>query len=144
MQRVAEVSGAAFLDHETHLSVHPTFGPWIAWRAVIVLDLESDATPWVGTTSPGAPAGLVSESEIVAAREALQVALAGSNTDKLCEELHGSGTEQTRASWRRWLALREVLEVGKEHRYSEDQAEYHYTKNTEVLERAIAAASSPS
>jgi hypothetical protein len=52
MQRVAEISGCAFLDHETHLSIHPTFGPWVAWRAVIVLDMEGVSTSWVRHTKP--------------------------------------------------------------------------------------------
>ena len=40
MQRVAAVSGLAYLDTEgTLLSVHPVFGPWLSYRAVVVVSM---------------------------------------------------------------------------------------------------------
>mmetsp|Transcript_27126 Transcript_27126/g.54577 ORF Transcript_27126/g.54577 Transcript_27126/m.54577 type:complete len:176 (-) Transcript_27126:590-1117(-) len=34
MQRIADIGALAQLDYNTYLSVHPVFGPWIAFRAV--------------------------------------------------------------------------------------------------------------
>jgi hypothetical protein len=38
--RVAELSRLAYYSPVTHLCLHPTFGPWFALRAVIILDCE--------------------------------------------------------------------------------------------------------
>ena len=38
VQRMAHVAGVAHLDERSHLSIHPTLGPWLAFRAVVVLD----------------------------------------------------------------------------------------------------------
>jgi len=37
--------------------------------------------------------------------------------------------------WRRWLAVRDAIGkgIGKEHRYSEEQILYHYTKDRALL-----------
>ena len=39
MNRAAYVSGACYFSDEMFLSIHPTFGSWVAFRAVVVLDL---------------------------------------------------------------------------------------------------------
>jgi cyanocobalamin reductase (cyanide-eliminating) / alkylcobalamin dealkylase len=39
----------------------------------------------------------------------------------------------TTADWRSWLAVRDACCVGREHRYSEDQLAYHYTKDLRLL-----------
>ena len=44
MQRLAQVSGLAYLS-PAHLAVHPHFGPWIALRAVVVVDVEGPSGP---------------------------------------------------------------------------------------------------
>lgn len=38
MQRLADVTGCAYNDNLSHLSLHPRFGPWFALRALIVFD----------------------------------------------------------------------------------------------------------
>lgn len=38
MQRLAEVTGCAYNDHTSHLSLHPRYGPWFALEALIVFD----------------------------------------------------------------------------------------------------------
>ena len=39
----------------------------------------------------------------------------------------------TTDDWRSWLAVRDACCVGREHRYSEDQIAYHYTKDLRLL-----------
>ena len=38
VQRMANVAGVAHLDERSHMSIHPHLGPWLAFRAVVVLD----------------------------------------------------------------------------------------------------------
>ncbi|KAJ3025862.1 UNVERIFIED_CONTAM: hypothetical protein HDU68_006564 [Siphonaria sp. JEL0065] len=44
-QRLGHAIGFAFLNQTMFLSVHEKVGPWFAYRAVIVLDLECDDEP---------------------------------------------------------------------------------------------------
>lgn len=39
----------------------------------------------------------------------------------------------------RWAAMRDCVSLGREHKYSALQSEYHYTKNRDVLVRAMDA-----
>ena len=41
--------------------------------------------------------------------------------------------------WLAWAALRDCVTVGRDHRYSEAQLVYHYTKDREVLMHAMRA-----
>lgn len=114
MQRLAVVSGLAHLS-PAGLAVHPTFGPWIALRAVAVIDV-----PGPGGAAPSA-ASPCDQCEVGCSRA-----------------LRGMGPLPWGADWRRWLAVRDACPVGRQHRYDEDQIEYHYTKDRRVLERALA------
>ncbi|CAN0351537.1 unnamed protein product [Phaeothamnion confervicola] len=40
VQRMAVVAGLCFLDPGTHLCVHPVYGPWLAFRAVLLFDVQ--------------------------------------------------------------------------------------------------------
>jgi len=128
MQRVAEVAGMAELDHSTHLCVHETYGTWISLRAVIVCDLAA-----ADLIAPEPQKSLLSADEKQRAAVALRQALeAHENPKLLCEELHGNGLESCERSleiWRQWVALRDVVEVGKNYRFCQAQIEYHYTKD---------------
>lgn len=136
MQRVAEAAGMAELDHCTHLCVHPTYGTWISLRAVIVCNL-----PAADILQPEPQRSLLSgvekERAIVAMKQALE---AHENPKSLCEDLHGGGLESCERSmdiWRRWVALRDIVEVGKEYRFCQAQIDYHYTKDREQLRNIV-------
>jgi len=47
MARIASCTGFSYLDPHTHLSVHPTFGTWHSYRAVLLLpeEFESSVLP---------------------------------------------------------------------------------------------------
>ena len=45
MNRAARVAGVCYFSDAMFLSVHPTFGAWVAFRAVVVLDLPARDTP---------------------------------------------------------------------------------------------------
>jgi hypothetical protein len=119
VQRVAEAAGLAVIS-PSHLSIHPTHGPWFALRAVVVIDAEGPAgdapppiNPCASCHRPCVPA--------------LDEALRASERDGL------SLSRAVQSDWRRWARVREVCPVGRLSRYSEQQIEYHYTKNLERM-----------
>jgi methylmalonic aciduria homocystinuria type C protein len=81
--------------------IHPIYGPWFALRAVILCD---------GTPPP-------------------RVQLASSCTcDARCTDAFARATAATGPDkWRAWLEVREACTLGREHRYSDEQIEYHYS-----------------
>ena len=132
MQRVAVAAGLCYHDSETQLAMHPVYGSWIAFRAVIVLDLPPDLGP---DPPPRVPC-LLTPAEKEAAREAMAAALRASDSANLCTQLHGAAGMQKDVRLA-WAALRDVPAVGRGHRYSEAQLAYHYTKDRAVLEGAV-------
>ena len=107
MQRLAHVAGLAWLA-PSHLCVHPVFGPWIALRAAVVIDVE------------GPPRGPALQPPCDCAsgcQPAFERALAaGPPRDKA----------ELRERWQLWLAVRDACPVGRAHRYGDEQAGYHY------------------
>jgi methylmalonic aciduria homocystinuria type C protein len=112
MQRLAHAAGLAFLS-ETHMSVHPTYGPWIALRAVVSVAIPGPP----GAAAPMAhPCGDCARG----CRAPFERALA---------TLTGAPSEEhARTHWRAWLACRDACPVGREHRYSDAQIRYHYCR----------------
>jgi len=106
-QRVAVAAGLAALA-PTHLLVHPTFGPWFALRAMVLS---------AGDPPPPAPG------------VALACACDGSCTGLFELALAATGPD----AWRAWVAVRDACPVGRDHRYSDDQIAYHYTKDPRHL-----------
>ena len=94
-QALAVATGLGALA-ASRLVIHPTYGPWFALRAVVLVDGIPPATapiakPCVCTAA--CPA-------------ALEAALAGGD-------------------WRAWLAVRDACTIAA-HRYSDEQIRYHY------------------
>jgi len=108
-QRLAHAAGLAHLS-PTYLCIHPVYGPWIGLRAVVVFDARGP-----------------------------QRALA---VPPPCDCAHGCRHVFDRAraggDWRAWVEVRDACPVGREHRYSDEQIEYHYVKPRELLIRAAA------
>ena len=128
MNRAARVSGLCYFSDEMFLSVHPTFGSWVAFRAVVVLDLPA-------THLHGPPAHLpplLSDAETEAARAAFAAALQASSE----VELSVDGMPLHLAH--KWAKMRDCVGVGREHKYSDVQSEYHYTKDRALLTKALA------
>lgn len=124
MQRLAHVAGLAHLA-PSHLSVHQVYGPWIALRAAVVIDIDGPPGP------PPAPSNPCVDCEhhcMTAYRSAVEVAgdVAAS---------HAALTEH----WTDWLAVRDACPTGRSHRYCDDQVRYHYTKERALLRAASRA-----
>jgi cyanocobalamin reductase (cyanide-eliminating) / alkylcobalamin dealkylase len=107
MQRLAHVAGLAWLA-PSHMCVHPTFGPWMALRAAIVIDVEGPSAR-VPITPPCDCA--------TGCQAALDRAIAAGPPRDQAE---------LRERWKLWLAVRDACPVGRAHRYDDDQIRYHY------------------
>jgi len=121
IQRIARAAGLAHLS-PSHLSVHPAFGPWIALRAVLVVNDEGPEEP---PPAPRDPCSSCSQPCV----EALQRAVESTGS------LEGPAVER---HWTLWARVREVCPEGAEHRYDRDQIRYHYAKDRSVLGRRTA------
>lgn len=115
MLRAAAASGFACIG-PAHLAVHDTFGPWFALRALVVVDLSAPdevsppANPCVGCSEPCVEA-----------------------MNRAMEQNATVDAQAVSASWRQWLAVREVCPVGEHAAYPPDQKRYHYTRDRAVL-----------
>ncbi len=110
MQRLAVHAGFAPLS-TGHLLAHPVFGPWLALRAVVIVDL------------PG-PQGIA--PAVRAPCEGCEAPCRAA-FDHACE-VADVRTDPTllRDRWRPWLAIRDACPVGHAYRYSDAQIRFHY------------------
>jgi methylmalonic aciduria homocystinuria type C protein len=116
IQRIAAEVGLSHLS-PSHLSIHPEHGPWIALRAVLLVDVEGPP-PLPAPRDPCSPCPKP-------CLHALQVAIETTGADG------GIDVEQ---NWRKWLAVRDACPEGRSSRYGEDQIAYHYSKDRRRLE----------
>jgi cyanocobalamin reductase (cyanide-eliminating) / alkylcobalamin dealkylase len=110
IQRLAEQVGLASLS-PSHLAIHPTYGPWFALRAVILVDVDGPPStppllerPCAGCSAPCVPA----------LEHALRVS--GAPLDGRAVAAHA----------REWIAVRDACPIGRASRYDEAQLSYHY------------------
>mmetsp|Transcript_29125 Transcript_29125/g.46880 ORF Transcript_29125/g.46880 Transcript_29125/m.46880 type:complete len:466 (+) Transcript_29125:3-1400(+) len=127
MNRAAKACALCYFSDEMFLSIHPTFGSWVAFRAVVVLDMS--ASHLMGPPSFLPP--LLSEEETVMAKAAFNEALRASSE----VEMSVDGMPLHLAH--KWAAMRDCVSLGSEHKYSKLQSEYHYTKNAALLKQAL-------
>lgn len=144
MQRVASVSGFAMFDKTSNLSIHPVYGPWLSYRAVVVfLSKNKLLDNWEQPPLPKPIMYQMSESEQDAVKRAMEAALSASDrAETTLFDLHtGKGgllTNDNSMLNDKWLAVRDSIHVGRvEYRFSESQLLYHYTKDVQVLERVL-------
>jgi methylmalonic aciduria homocystinuria type C protein len=112
-QRLAEAVDFATVS-PSHLAVHPEHGPWIALRAVVLVDVEGPppslqqlVSPCRGCSAPCVPA----------LRRALEVTPPPLSEAAIAE--HAAD----------WIAIRDACPVGRASRYDDEQLAYHYTKS---------------
>jgi methylmalonic aciduria homocystinuria type C protein len=111
MTRLAALAGLGDVS-PSHMVVHPTHGPWLALRALILVD---HATP-SPTPAPSVCAGCAAPC-----MPALDAALALAP--------HGPAPGGiAHPDWRAWVAVRDACPVGHAHRYDEAQIAYHYAR----------------
>jgi methylmalonic aciduria homocystinuria type C protein len=103
-QRLAVAAGLGTLS-SSNLVIHSTFGPWFALRAVVL--------------TKGTPTRRVLPTVSCECGTRCRTAF--------------DRAQNVQSNWRDWLAVRDACTVGKQHRYSDEQIEYHYTKSLELL-----------
>ncbi|TPX57781.1 hypothetical protein PhCBS80983_g03566 [Powellomyces hirtus] len=132
-QRLGHLSNLAFYDPEWQfLCVHPICGPWFAFRAVVMIDLEGPPLE-IDQPQPSNPC----PDRGAAAHKLYQM---------LQNEVANDPAPLAEAYHKRWRKLVEIRDsIGSflgdtmsAHRYSEDQLNYHYLKDKKYLRRAIA------
>ncbi|KJE95690.1 hypothetical protein CAOG_06117 [Capsaspora owczarzaki ATCC 30864] len=116
LQLLGSVSGATYYHPTTVLSIHQQFGPWVAFRAAISLDVPFEATEQQQQPVPNP----VPELEGAAA-EAMAIAM------------------QHLSSPQRWIDVRNAITAphAQEHRYTDSQLQYHYTKDLVALQEEV-------
>ena len=131
MQRIAVVSGLAYHDPNTKLIVHPVYGTWHAYRAVVVY--TSFAAP---LEPPTCVPCLLSLAEQEQAQKAIQEALSLCSLDRLRDGLEGDKVTQSTAE--AWMRLRDCVETGKKgYRYDHNQLYYHHTADMQYIRAAM-------
>lgn len=108
MQRLAEIASLAWLS-PAHLSIHPTYGPWFALRALVVVDLDGPPT-----IEPPAPCAYCESG----CKPTLAWALGSDDPND-------------------WIAVRDACPMGAKYRYNEPQLRYHYEKDRNKLRRFL-------
>lgn len=110
IQRLAERVGLAALS-PSHLAIHPLHGPWLALRAVAVVDISgpADASQPIASPCQTCSAPCV---------PALERALAASGTPL--------SSAAVVAHAHAWIAVRDACPVGRSSRYGDAQVAYHY------------------
>ncbi|KAK9811662.1 hypothetical protein WJX72_007918 [[Myrmecia] bisecta] len=133
MQRMAAAIGMAYVDNNSHLALHPKYGPWFALRCVLVFD----GVEYTGTKPSALKNPLSPETESYI-RMAVRTARNPSS-----DNLSVLGPEEppsfnaVRRRWHKWVAIRDAPCPGHPWRYTRDQLEYHYTRSRAVLEKAL-------
>ncbi|KAJ3362310.1 hypothetical protein GGF31_001609 [Allomyces arbusculus] len=143
MQRAAEASGLAAWDAGCCLNVHETFGPWLAFAAVVVLNLPGPAVNAIQPARNPIPASL--QAHLTTTMEMLknQAPLSCHVVTGKPGVCHGDGTPDPDQTWRGWVYLRDLAaswlpcEALERARYTPDQIAYHYSKDTTVLKRTL-------
>jgi hypothetical protein len=118
IQRIAQVVGLAALS-PSHFSIHPDYGPWVGLRAVAVFDVDGPSEPPPLLKNPSEHCSQpcmppFQEAQSVAAQSFVPLAVA------------------IKENWRRWARVRQVCPVAQAEQYSDEQLEYHYTKDTRL------------
>eukprot|EP00588_Corethron_pennatum_P010331 CAMPEP_0194280472 /NCGR_PEP_ID=MMETSP0169-20130528/17465_1 /TAXON_ID=218684 /ORGANISM="Corethron pennatum, Strain L29A3" /LENGTH=281 /DNA_ID=CAMNT_0039025201 /DNA_START=37 /DNA_END=882 /DNA_ORIENTATION=- len=124
MNRAAAVASVTYFSEELFLSVHPNFGSWVAFRAVAVFD--APASPPLDPEPRFLPT-LLRGDEAERAKELFADAMRASSEADL--SLDGMALEVAH----KWAAMRDCVSLGREHKYSVRQSEYHYSKDPKIL-----------
>ena len=119
---------AARVGYRGQVIIHPTFGPWIAFRMLVLLEHDAstnhskDNEATLRAELPPPCQDPRSEGSREAMEKAQQRAL-----ELLADSTYSGPT------WPAWLAVREACDVGARWRYSEPQIRYHYQRDRSAL-----------
>ncbi|KAJ3394603.1 hypothetical protein HDU84_007777 [Entophlyctis sp. JEL0112] len=124
-QRLAHESGAAYFNKTLFLCIHPVWGPWKAFRAVIVFDLDFHEAIWDVLQQPK-PSEIPLRNPIPDLQDAIE---------KELKLFYSSGDGYESREWRYLVSARDAAtsKDAVQFRYSDGQIQYHYSKNKQAL-----------
>ena len=114
VQKMAHEVGYAYHCPHSYLSIHPVYGTWFAFRAVILIDEDIPLVKSAHLKHPCPEAGL-----------------------KMIEATNALLKNPQRATWQDWLSVRDYCTIGRDKKYSEEQILYHYTGNRLILKNIV-------
>ena len=114
IQRLAAAAGLAPLS-AVGLNVHPTYGPWMALRAALVVDVPGPTGSPPAVSSPCTACARTCGRAFDRAQEA---------------QATRQGIAET---WPLWLAVRDACPIGREWRYPEPTIRWHYARDRSAL-----------
>ena len=158
MQRIATLTGSYWLDNAgSRLCVHPQYGTWHSFRAVIVVSSKSSLPMEI--KKPALPPPLpcpITKHEIDDAKLLMEFAIERSSSKgsainmedlKLSDHTRkclvennelSKVTLQVRPSALTWINVRDCISLGRDnYRYDKEQLCYHYTRDSEILRKII-------
>ncbi|KXS12182.1 hypothetical protein M427DRAFT_137426 [Gonapodya prolifera JEL478] len=156
-QRCSAATRECYLDETVHLALHKELGPWFGLRAILVLDIPCDESI-VGLFPSEGYDPHYSHDQLKTLRSQTQPLFASLvpkfDVNKEGDAPTSKETERIRLSqvkisapakdepwWAPWVAVRVMSGVmagtKEEHTYAKEQMEYHYTKNKEILRKAL-------
>lgn len=125
MQRLSSVSGLCYLDEASNMACHPTYGPWLSFRAAILFYPRQCNGKVNAASPPPCPRPvpkLLSKDEEEAAGKFVQKAFDKSTPR---DDIH-----------KHLIASRDCVKLGREeYRFAESQLHYHYTTDVKYLRR---------
>jgi hypothetical protein len=138
MARLASCTGLTYLDPVSHLSIHPEYGPWHSFRAVLLihgLDIDHAGLALDPNNPPHLQPRLLTQDEEENAKQAMKHAMElVSNDDMQLSLLNDTFATKQREQAEAWIAVRDCISRGKdEYRFDEQQLWYHYTKDPKYL-----------
>lgn len=134
MQRLAVASGLAH-QSPAGLVIHERCGPWIALRALIIVDLPAPVALSKASGSTRSPCIGCSAPCVAAYKRARGLARLSTHRPPAPSE-HPTPRDLSPAS-RLWLAARDACPVGVADRYGAAQILYHYDKNQSGLQLTV-------
>ena len=118
IQRLSELVGFAAVA-PSHLAIHPLHGPWIALRAVVVLDL---AGPTGEPPVPARPCPSCAKPCMAAFERALEA----SGIPLVAQAIARNAGS--------WIAVRDACPIGQTSRYEPAQLRYYYQNDRSLLQ----------
>lgn len=126
-QRLCDESNLARLDKNSYLCIHKTYGPWMALRALIVLNNQYQHNSNLQSKySLNDICTYKEQQNVIKQWKEIQAVLYNDTNDN-------KDNKEIMESWRYWLKLRDCYDIGKNYRYSDDQILYHYTTDLNIL-----------
>jgi len=126
MQKLAVSTGLVTLG-PAGLVIDVVRGPWIAFRAALVVALENKVAP----PPPLSPCDSCQAKpciEALARAQAQPSSTPHAGRDAIGHDVH------VQPQWRLWLGVRDACPVGRDARYSDAQIRYHYARDPRALD----------